>query len=58
MTEEQKYTLEEAEKILKRRECDYDGHDLNQTLHIVDFARVYAIDVHCLRCGARFEEKI
>lgn len=51
------YTLEEAEKILARRECDRHGHDIESTIVTNMTMTVHVHDIWCARCKARFEEK-
>lgn len=46
---EERYTLNEADTILRRKQCRGEGHDLDQTLRLGADPVVY-----CLRCRRTF----
>lgn len=54
-TPEPTFTLAEAERILARRECDRDGHELSSDT-IRGFRDAVTHVVTCQRCKASFEE--
>lgn len=62
MTEEPKFTLEEARQLVARQECDTNGHSI-----VTDFEEVEGSEeqepttlqtVRCNRCDAIFEEVV
>lgn len=53
---EPRYTLEEAARILARRECDTNGHDLEQNVLRRAEGTVVRILIVCNRCSAVFQE--
>lgn len=55
-TEEPRYTLPEAARLLAREECMVEGHDLDQTLIQAASGRTLIMAVRCTRCGGTFTE--
>lgn len=49
------YTLEEARAILKREECDEEGHDL-ETVGLLVYRSATVHKIECRHCGATFRE--
>lgn len=54
---EERFTLDEARRILERRECLREGHDLRQPeVGVLCSPTRFEPHAVCERCGARFEE--
>lgn len=51
-----RYTLLQAERILKRRKCDRDGHDLDCVIVHSAEGSVVSHMIRCERCVATFSE--
>jgi hypothetical protein len=56
VSDEPRYTLEEAEKILAKRRCDREGHAIDVVVKQSVGGPAVTV-VSCGRCGVRYDER-